>query len=122
MPTDKYDAVRRSADGMHRAPDNLQAAYEALQRILARDGENELLRLLVDLIEAGDILLCEERSGECITSWMAAKDSCLATRPYTIDNDVQAALAEGFLAGSFIFSVDIDPLNVRWRCRSLPVN
>jgi hypothetical protein len=96
---------------------------DAFQRIRRRVGENELLRLLIEMLEAGDIELCKERSGDEVRYWLAAKDTCFARRFLEMENDIRAEIAEGFLTGIYVFSVDIgEPLDVRWEIRRRPVN
>jgi hypothetical protein len=74
------------------------------------------------MLEAGDIKLFAEGSGDDVQCWMAAKDSCFATRFLAIENKLWAAIAHLFLTGQIIFGVDTDPFNVRWYTRRLPVN
>jgi hypothetical protein len=105
----------------------MQSAYASLndtfQRIRRRDGENELLRLLIDMLEAGDIELCKERSGGRVQYWMAARDTSFATRFLAMEDDVRAGIAECFLEGSVVFEVDTGGrLDVRWHIRRLCVN
>jgi hypothetical protein len=107
----------------------MQSAYAGLndtfQRIGRRDGEDELLRLLIDMLAAGDIELCKERSGDQVRFWMAARDTCFATRFLAMEDDIRAGIAECFLAGVLVFTVDSDsgePLDVRWVTRYRSVN
>jgi len=129
MPIAKSRRVRQAGDvkSMLSVSENLQGAYaalhDALQQIWRRnDEEHELIRLLIDMLEAGDIKLCNESGGDHIQCWMAATDSCFAPRVLAIEDELRAAFAQLLLNGELTFSVDIDPLNVRWYTECPPVN
>ena len=106
-----------------RAPSPYAGLNDAFQRIRRRDGENELLRLLIDMLEAGAIELCKERSDDQVQYWMAARDTCFATRFLAMENDVRAAVADLFLEGLLVFRIDTGKtVNVQWAIRHLSVH
>lgn len=97
---------------------------DGLQTILRRDGESELVRVLVDLFEAGQLELVYLQEGcQRIRFWQVAKDTDLVARCYAIRNDVEAAFVRLLIKGSVVFSVEARTLPaVVWRVVDTSVN
>lgn len=89
----------------------------ALRQILSRDGENELLLLLIDMYEAGHLeSLVDVTRIAPIRWWKATEKNSYLDRAIAMVNDVRGGIAEGFLEGLFVFTVEGGkPLDVRWR-------
>src|SRR5579863_1477073 len=84
---------------------DLSRAFEDIKR---RGKETEVEQLLTDMLEAGELEPCEERSYGRVRYWKAARNSRFADRPLLIENIVRECVAELFLRGEIIFTVDED--------------
>ena len=95
---------------------------EALEQISHSMGDDPLVRLLVDLREAGQLESFKQQNGEERTTfWRAASRNDFATRFFAIDNDIQSAVAEGFLAQFVVFSISPGPpIDILWRLAEAP--
>jgi hypothetical protein len=93
----------------HLDPDSLSDVF---QHLLRRDGENELLRLLFDMLEAGAIRPCEERSGDLGQYWTAARNTCFSNRFPAIEHEVEAGSPNSFSGAFWYFALAVNPLTL----------
>jgi hypothetical protein len=114
MPTKTDDEVRVARADL----------LDGLQTILRRDGESELLQLLVDLWKADQLELVYIQQGRRrIRYWQVIRDADFAARCFEIPNDVEAALVALFLKRRIAFSVEAHTLpTVVWRGLGPDVN
>jgi hypothetical protein len=95
---------------------------EALRRILRYMGDDPLVRLLIDLEEAGQLESFEQQNGEKRTTfWRVALRNNFATRFLAIENEIQSGLAEVVLAQFVIFSITPGPpIDILWQLAESP--
>lgn len=85
---------------------------EVLEIIRGREPDNELIRLLVDMLDAGDI---EKGEGEGV--WIAAADTRFSTERFAEEDLVREGIAHWFLMRRFEFRIWTgNRLDVEW-CR-----
>jgi hypothetical protein len=85
---------------------------DTLRAILRRDGENELIRLVLDICEADQLQPYEH---EGIRYWQPAEECGFASRVFAFENEMRAAMASLFFDRLIVFSVEGGiPLDVRW--------
>jgi hypothetical protein len=121
--------ITKNISNLCRAPQSDDSSdvglREALQRILHYMGDDPLVRLLIDLEEAGQLESFEQRNGEKPTTfWRVVLGNNFATRFLAIENEIQSALAEGVLTQFVIFSITPGPpIDILWQlAESPPVN
>lgn len=73
---------------------------EVLQIIRGREPDNELIRLLIDMLDAGDI---EKGEGEGV--WVAAADTRFSTEHFAEGNLVREGIAHLFLTRELEFHI-----------------
>jgi hypothetical protein len=85
---------------------------DTLRTLLRRDGENELIRLVLDICEAEQLQPYEHEGIRC---WQPAEECRFASRVFAFENEVRAAMALLFFRRMIVFSVEAGiPLDVRW--------
>jgi hypothetical protein len=86
---------------------------EVLQIIRGREPDNDLMRLLVDMLDAGDI---EKGAGEGV--WIAAADTRFSTGRFVEEDRVREAVAYLFLTREIEFRIRAgNRLDVEWHIR-----
>ena len=86
---------------------------EVLQIIRGREPDNDLIRLLVDMLDAGDI---EKGEGEGV--WIAAADTRFSTGRFAEENLVREGIAHLFLTRELEFRIKTGSrLDVEWCIR-----
>src|ERR1035438_5464642 len=114
------DRINKGVPTSCRTPQHVKATEadlrSALERILHRMGDDPLVRLLIDLQGTGQLESFEQQNGkERTIYWKAARRNDFATRFLAIENDIQSAVAEGFLAQFVIFSITPGPpIDILW--------
>ena len=86
---------------------------DTLRAILKLHGENELVRLVLDICEAGQL-----QPYQCggIRWWRPSDDCSFASRAFALDNQIREAIASLFFEHMLVFSVEAGtPLDVRWK-------
>jgi hypothetical protein len=90
---------------------------DTLRTILRRDGENELIRLVLDICEAGELQPYEHKGIRC---WQPASDCRFASRLFGFENQTRAATASLFFDRLTVFSVEVGTrLEIRWIAREM---
>ena len=86
---------------------------EVLQIIRGREPDNELIRFLIDMLDAGDI---EKGEGEGV--WIAAADTRFSTERFAEEDWIREANAYLFLTREIEFRIRAgNRLDVEWHIR-----